>query len=266
MASKPLLFYDSGAGGLPYLAAARIRLPTEHMIYVADRKNFPLGEKPVKRIRELVLQTISLAVERFDPRLVVIACNTASVVALEILRQSFPIPFVGVVPAVKPAALSPTGGKLAVVATRQTTAGTYLERLIRQFADGREVLKVPVADLVDFAEYRYLSAAPEERLAAVKEALAPLLRQEVEAVVLGCTHFVLLEREFRTILTDRVTLIDSREGVTRRIVSLLSGGGPESAGRAKLYLHGGAGEAERYRAFSRHFGLRYCGLLEEGRR
>jgi glutamate racemase len=268
MVSKPLLFYDSGAGGLPYLAAARIRLPAERMIYLADRKNFPLGEKPVERIRKLVLQTISLAVERFDPRLVVIACNTASVAALEILRQSFPIPFVGVVPAVKPAAVSPAGGKLAVVSTRQTAAGPYLERLIREFADGREVLKIAVADLVNFAEYRYLSAGAEERLAAVREALAPLLRQDVEAVVLGCTHFVLLEREFRTILTDRVVLIDSREGVTRRIVSLLSGGDAESAAatasRAQLYLHGGAGEAERYQAFARHFGLRYSGILEDG--
>ena len=277
MVNKPLLFYDSGAGGLPYLTAARACLPAERYIYLADRKNFPLGEKPRELVREVVLESVSLAVERFAPRLVVIACNTASVVALQVLREHFSFPFVGVVPAVKPAALSSARGKLAVVSTRQTASGPYLDGLIREFADGREVIKVPVADLVEFAEYRYLSADPGERLDSVRRALAPLLLQEVQAVVLGCTHFVLLEQEFRTVLTDRVVLIDSRDGVTRRIVSLLAGGAPAAqpaqpaqpaqlAQLAKLYLRGGAGEQERYRAFARHFGLRYCGLLEEAGR
>ena len=222
MAIKPLLFYDSGAGGLPYLAAARLFLPAEHYLYLADREHFPLGEKPTELVRRLVLESVSLAIERFDPRLVVIACNTASVVALQLLREHFPIPFVGVVPAVKPAALSPAGGRVAVIATRQTASGPYLDGLIREFADGREVLKIPVADLVDFAEYRYLWATPAERLEAVRRALASVLPLQVQAVVLGCTHFVLLEHEFRTVLAQRVALIDSREGVTRRIVSLLS--------------------------------------------
>jgi glutamate racemase len=303
MVSKPLLFYDSGAGGLPYLTAARACLPAERYIYLADRKNFPLGEKAEELVRQVVLESVSLAVERFAPRLVVIACNTASVVALQVLREHFSIPFVGVVPAVKPAALSLAGGILAVVSTRQTASGPYLDKLIQEFSDGREVIKIPVANLVDFAEYRYLSADPGERLASVRQALAPLLRQEVQAVVLGCTHFVLLEQEFRTVLTDRVALIDSREGVTRRIVSLLAGGSAEPADRgdahrapegsvesgsaetrpdptegapparlaqlakrAELYLHGGEEEQERYRAFARHFGLRYCGLLEDAGR
>jgi glutamate racemase len=278
MASRSLLFYDSGAGGLPYLAAARASLPAEHYLYLADRQHFPLGEKPAKLVRRLVLESISLAIRRFDPRLVVIACNTASVVALQPLRESFSIPFVGVVPAVKPAALSSDGGKLAVIATRQTASGPYLDGLIREFANGRDVLKIPVADLVDFAEYRYLFASPEERLEAVRRALAPALPLPVQGVVLGCTHFVLLEDEFRALLTNRVALIDSREGVTRRIVSLLAevdGPQPQLPGmvkagcaapaeRAELYLRGGAEEAERYRAFARHFGLSYRGQLEEG--
>jgi glutamate racemase len=269
MVSKPLLFYDSGAGGLPYLAAARVRLPAERYLYLADRKHFPLGEKPAELVRRLVLESVSLAIERFDPRLVVIACNTASVVALQLLRERFSIPFVGVVPAVKPAALSPVRGKVAVIATRQTASGAYLDGLIRDFADGREVLKIPVADLVDFAEYRYLSAGPADRLEAVRRALTPVLPLQVQAVVLGCTHFVLLEREFRVVLADRVALIDSREGVTRRIVSLLAAedGSPKylrPTEGAELYLRGGVEDAERYRAFARHFDLSYRGQLEEG--
>jgi glutamate racemase len=284
---------------LPYLTAARDSLPSEHYLYLADRENFPLGEKPAQLVRRLVLESVSLAIERFDPRLVVIACNTASVAALELLREHFAIPFVGVVPAVKPAALSQTEGKLAVLATSRTASAPYLDELIREFADGRDVLKIPVADLVDFAEYRYLAAGPAERLEAVRRALPPMLGREVGTVVLGCTHFVLLEQEFRAVLPDRVALIDSREGVTRRIVSLLTGEqdvpesprvkqedppGPvpgacglqresswtgngetgSSAGEAALYIHGGAEESDRYRAFARNFGLSFRGRLDEG--
>jgi len=268
--SKPLLFYDSGAGGLPYLAAARARLPgpsspSGGFIYLADRKNFPLGEKPAGIIQEVILESISLAVRRFDPELIVIACNTASVVALEALRACFPIPFVGVVPAVKPAALSTESGKIAVIATRRTSAGPYLEKLIRDFAEGCEVIKVPVANLVDFAEYGYLFAEEKERLAVVEEALAPVLDCSLQAVVLGCTHFVLLEKEFRAVLPDSVALIDSREGVSERIVTLLAGAnvtGGDLPPEAELYLRGGPEEEERYRAFAARFDLRYGGILK----
>jgi glutamate racemase len=277
MTSKTLLFYDSGAGGLPYLAAARTRLPAARYVYLADRKHFPLGEKPAGLVRRLVLESVSLAVKRFDPALVVIACNTASVAALDHLRNHFSIPFVGVVPAVKPAALSTARGKVAVVSTRQTASGPYLERLIREFAGDREVSRISAADLVDFAEYRAPTAGPAERLAAVRRALDGLLEEEVGAVVLGCTHFVLLEEEFRAVLTDRIALVDSREGVTRRIESLLDGGGARAgdarpggarAGAARapggeLYLNGGSQEQARYRVFARRFSLRFRGLLEE---
>jgi glutamate racemase len=267
MTSKTLLFYDSGAGGLPYLADARTRLPAARYVYLADRKNFPLGEKPAGLVRRLVLESMSLAVRRFDPALVVIACNTASVAALDQLRNHFSIPFVGVVPAVKPAALSTAGGKVAVVSTRQTASGPYLERLIRKFAGDRDVIRIPVADLVDFAEYRLMSAEPAVRLAEVRRALAGLLEEEVGAVVLGCTHFVLLEEEFRAVLTDRIAVIDSREGVTRRIEFLLDRGDaqPEVARNpgGELYLNGGSGEQARYRMFARRFSLRFRGLLEE---
>jgi glutamate racemase len=274
MACKPLLFYDSGAGGLPYLAAARARLsgpssPIGRFIYLADRQNFPLGEKQPEIARQVVLESISLAIRCFDPELIVIACNTASVVALEALRDRFSVPFVGVVPAVKPASLSMETGKIAVVATRQTSVGPYLEKLIRDFAEGCEVIKVPVANLVNFAEYSYLFAEQQDRLAVVERELAPVLDDHLQAVVLGCTHFVLLEEEFRAVLPDSVALIDSREGVTNRIVTLLAGRTVKSRNcppAAELHLHGGQGEEERYRVFAARFDLHYRGILggEEG--
>jgi glutamate racemase len=291
MADRPLLFYDSGAGGLPYLAAARQRLPGRRLIYLADRKYFPFGEKPAELLRTLVIESVSLAVARFDPALIVIACNTASVVALEALRERFSAPFVGVVPAVKPAAGCLREGRIAVVATRQTASGAYLDRLIQDFAPGREVIRVAVARLVELAEYGYFEVGDREKRALVAEELKALQADAVQAVVLGCTHFVLLEREFRSVLPQGTMLVDSREGVTNRIVSLLEQQRPDKSGvecrkdadrtgrgresgeadrragpvfPAELYLHGGRADVERYRLFARTFDLRFCGFLEEG--
>lgn len=295
MADRPLLFYDSGAGGLPYLAAARQRLPGRRLIYLADRRYFPFGEKPAELLRTLVIESVSLAVARFDPALIVIACNTASVVALEALRERFSAPFVGVVPAVKPAAGCLRKGRIAVVATRQTASGAYLDRLIQDFAPGREVIRVAVARLVELAEYGYFEVGDREKRALVAEELKALQADAVQAVVLGCTHFVLLEREFRSVLPEGTMLVDSREGVTNRIVSLLEQQPPGEGGMAReaaggkdadrtgrgresgeadrragpvfpaeLYLHGGRADVERYRLFARTFDLRFCGFLEEG--
>ena len=279
MGSRPLLFYDSGAGGLPYLKSVRDRLPTEHCVYLADRANFPLGEKSTRKIRRQVLETVRKAIRRFDPCLIVVACNTASVVALRALRKRFPIPFVGVVPAVKPAALTAGTGRVAVVATRRTASGPYLKRLVSRFATEREVIKIPVAELVNFAEFEYPMAGRESRLEVVRKSLEPLLMYEVQAVVLGCTHFVLLEREFAAVLKPGIDLIDSREGVTNRVISLRNGGSAGSDasfgnGRpfvsarpeAELFLHGGGEDEERYRRFARIFDLRYRGQMEETRR
>ncbi len=293
MADRPLLFYDSGAGGLPYLAAARQRLPGRRFIYLADRKYFPFGEKPAGLLRASVIESISLAVARFDPALIVIACNTASVVALEALRERFAAPFVGVVPAVKPAAGRLREGRIAVVATRQTASGAYLDRLIQDFAPGREVIRVAVARLVELAEYGYFEVGETDKRALVAEELKALQADAVQAVVLGCTHFVLLEREFRSALPEGTVLVDSREGVTNRVVSVLEQQRPEKSGMdrgrtggkdgdrvgrdcesgggrggpvlpAELYLHGGRADAERYRLFARAFDLRFCGFLEGG--
>jgi glutamate racemase len=267
MVPRPLLFYDSGAGGLPYLALARTRLPGERFVYLADRDNYPFGEKEAEELRGVVLQTVGLAVERFAPKMVVLACNTASVVALEALRLRFPIPFVGVVPAVKPAArLRP--GRIVVAATRQTVTGPYLSKLIEDFAGGLDVVRLPVSGLVDFAEYEYFSATPEQKLRRVRAELGSIAGPETAGVVLGCTHFLLLEEEFRAVLPPGTALIDSREGVVNRIAALLrevpAVRREGAAAGGELYLHGGAAEEGRYRLFAGRFGLSYGGRLETG--
>jgi glutamate racemase len=266
MEPEPILFFDSGAGGLPYLETTRERLPRERFIYVADRRNYPYGEKPAAELQKLVVETMAKALRRFAPKLVVVACNTASVVALDALRESFDLPFVGVVPAVKPAAEHLAGGKLAVVATRQTVSGEYLRQLIQNFASGLQVLRIPVANLVDYAEYNPPPRDHERDEAVVRRELAEYLEHGLDSVVLGCTHFTLLDKAFAKVLGPGVRLIDSREGVSRRVLSVLERSGllaADSRGGSRLFLHGGEADRQRYRVFSRAFGLAFCGQLDE---
>jgi glutamate racemase len=120
MTPDPIAFLDSGVGGLPYLAHTRRLLPGERYVYVADRENFPYGEKESARIVDAALSLTERLVAREHPRLVVVACNTMSVIALPMLRARFSLPFVGVVPAVKPAASLSRRRRVGVLATRQT--------------------------------------------------------------------------------------------------------------------------------------------------
>jgi glutamate racemase len=265
--TEPLLFLDSGAGGLPYLDMARRRLPAEDFVYLADRANYPYGQKSAAELRRLVVGTVGRAIRLFGPKLVVVACNTASVVALAALRRAFDLPFVGVVPAVKPAGARCGGGGIVVVATHGTVSGAYLKKLIQDFAGGLEVRTIPASRLVDFAEYGAAGRDPAETAAVVRRELAPHLDGGLSCVVLGCTHFTLLEGAFRAVLGPQVELIDSREGVTRRIAALLEERGLRrpgpGAGRALLYVQGSAEEARRYRAFAAAFGLEPGGRMED---
>ncbi len=136
MTPDPVAFLDSGVGGLPYLAHARKHLRGQRFVYVADRENFPYGEKSRPEIIEAALAVAGRLIEREHPRLVVVACNTMSVVALAELRARFHVPFVGVVPAVKPAASLSRKKRVGVLATRQTVEGDYLRNLIGQHASG----------------------------------------------------------------------------------------------------------------------------------
>ena len=167
MTRRPVAFLDSGIGGLPYLAAARLLLPSAPYVYLADRENFPYGDRTPERITAAVTAAVQRLLTSAHPRVVVIACNTASVVALPALRARFDLPFVGVVPAVKTAAASTPGGRFGVLATQQTVEGEYLRGLIASHAPGCTVVALPAAGLVRFVEEDLLGSTRAERLARV---------------------------------------------------------------------------------------------------
>lgn len=263
MSSAPVAFLDSGVGGLPYLDLARRHLPGERFVYVADRVHFPYGEKPATAIREAVLDTMERLWRTEPPRAAVVACNTASVVALADLRRRFPVPFVGVVPAVKPAAERSAAKRIGVWATEKTLEDGYVDELVRRFAADCTVVRVPGRDIVRFVENELLSAPAEERRCRVAEAARTFAQAGVDQVVLGCTHFIHLARELQLALGPGASVIDSREGVCRQLLRVLPdprcSGSPNGPNR--LYVTGPVGENDRYADFARRFALVFAGSL-----
>ncbi len=225
---QPIAFFDSGVGGLPYLMATRLKAPGERYVYLADRANFPYGEKDGKRIKEIVFNGIEKLVDRENPKLIVIACNTASVVALSELRARFNIPFVGVVPAVKPAAGNCNGKKIAVLATKRTVEGEYLGKLIETYAAGCDVVKYPASGIVELVEKRYFRLTMDAKIKYLRETLKSIREMGVESVVLGCTHFVLIREEISRALGDEIEVVDSTEGVSNQVIRVLESEGLRS--------------------------------------
>ncbi|MFI5368028.1 MAG: glutamate racemase [Spirochaetia bacterium] len=264
MTPEPIAFLDSGVGGLPYLAHTRRLLPHMSYVHVADRENFPYGEKEPARIIEASIGVTERLIARAHPLLIVVACNTISVVALDALRARFPIPFVGVVPAVKPAALFSRRHRVGVLATRQTVEGDYLRALVEKHARGCAVVSLPASGLVEFVECDLYRAGPEEKTGRVRQEVDRFRDQRIDALVLGCTHFLHLESEFRLLLDeDGVMLVDSREGVSRQVERLLAGRSPSSGRKGEDVLHvtGSAPLEERYSWFAGQYGLRLKGAL-----
>lgn len=213
---RPLIFLDSGLGGIPYALRFLEEAPGQQIIYVADTEFFPYGERESSQIVERVTLIVADLVSRFDPRAIVVACNTASVTALATLRQRFELPFVGVVPAIKPAARS--GGAFAVLATQATVSDNYLSRLIKQFAPETVVRLVPAGGLVELVERRLGNFSRQDLNAVIVPAIEMIGELDVRSVVLGCTHFVHVRDEIRASLPAGVALVDSLEGVTRQIL------------------------------------------------
>ncbi len=269
MSRRTVAFLDSGIGGLPYLARTRELAPNTRCVYLADRENFPYGGKPRATIVAAVQSAAGRLIEAEDPALVVVACNTASVVALERLRAAFPIPFVGVVPAVKPAAAASRGRRFGILATQRTVEGKYLRQLVSRFADGCTVVGLPAAGLVDYVERELPGSTRAGRLARVQEEAARFTG--IDTLVLGCTHFLHLQGEFLEVLSERgIAVIDSLEGVARQAVRMLAaqaaptgGAEPDVGQRAGgvLYVTGEQPVEERYRMWAARFGLEFGGLL-----
>lgn len=228
-APKRVLIFDSGVGGLSIHQALKVRRPDLEYLFVSDNAAYPYGTKDEEELIERVQKVLKSAIELLEPDLVVIACNTASTVVLDVLREAHSFPFVGVVPAIKPAARISQSKKIAVLATPATAKRQYTLDLITQFAPDCEVRTVGSSELVDLAEKKLRSEALD--LSILKHQLAPILEfTGCDTLVLSCTHFPILIKEIEDMVSASSikNIVDSGEAIARRVCDLV--GEPQNSG------------------------------------
>jgi glutamate racemase len=220
MDNRPVLFLDSGIGGIPYCRDFLKRNSQETVYYLADRENFPYGPRQKEEITLILISLTEKLLDKICPKLAVIACNTASISALSLLRLKFPqLPFVGTVPAVKPAASACKSGKIGVLGTERTIQDICALNLE---GGSCEISGIAAPELVEFVENSFDSADEKEKTEIVKKYINIFRAQGIDTLVLGCTHFLYLLEEFRREGEPEIKIFDSLEGITSRIEFLLN--------------------------------------------
>ncbi|WP_226660510.1 glutamate racemase [Alteriqipengyuania lutimaris] len=223
--AAPILIFDSGVGGLTILAEVRKTLPQAPVIYAADFAGLPYGTKSEAEVAARVCGLLGRMAERYQPRLICIACNTASTIALSMVRDVLEVPIVGTVPAIKPAALVTQTGVIGLLGTGATVRQPYVDRLEAEFAADKRLIRHASDALVPLAEAKMRGETLAE--GAVAEAVAGLRdhpqAEDLDTLVLACTHFPLLADELRAVFGEHVQLVDGSQGIARRIASLTQG-------------------------------------------
>ena len=255
---KPILIFDSGVGGLSVLKPIRNLLPTAPIVYAADNAGYPYGTKTEAEIAARVPALLGRLSERYDPELIVIACNTASTIALDAVRAALDLPIVGTVPAIKPAAALTKTKVIGVLGTNATVRQPYVDRLAAEFASDCIVLRHGSAELVDAAEAKLRGEAPDPGV--YRRALDGLFSQpggdRIDTIVLSCTHFPLVEAELAEAAPQGVRFIDGSAGIARRAAWLTRDHAwPDAASEGVAVFTRRSGDIEAYAPAFRTFGL-----------
>lgn len=221
--NNPIGIFDSGVGGLSVLREIRAQMPNEHLIYFGDQGHVPYGPRSMEQI-----QNFSEGITKFllkqNSKIIVVACNTASAAALKYLRVTFPdVQFVGMEPAVKPAAEKTQTGKVGVLATPATFQGALYASVVERFANGVELFQNTCPGLVNQIEKGELNSSATR--AILEDALLPMLAQNIDTVVLGCTHYPFVIPLIEQIVGENVRVIDPAPAVAKQVKRLLEAGG-----------------------------------------
>jgi glutamate racemase len=210
----PIGLFDSGVGGVSVLLEIERQLPAEDLIYVADSAHAPYGDKPVEDIQERAFHIVECLLAQ-QVKAIVVACNTATGVAVDALRARWPLQFVAIEPAVKPAAAATKTGIVGVLATRQTIASPRFARLAETWANGARILAQPCQGLVEQIERGELTTAKTRELVA--SCVRPLVEQGADTLVLGCTHYPFVEPLIASIAGPGVAIINPAAAVAREL-------------------------------------------------
>jgi glutamate racemase len=219
MNNKPVLFIDSGIGGIPYCMDFLKKNPQEAVCYLADHENYPYGPREKEELTEILNILLEKYFTKIEPKIAVLACNTATIAALSSLRKNFSqIPFVGTVPAIKPAANVSSNGKVGVLGTARTIEEVNSLNLTDKSC---EIFGIAAPELVDFIELHFDDSEKEKNTEIVKKYVDLFRAENVDTLVLGCTHFLFLLEEFRREAAPYFEVFDSLAGITKRIEYLL---------------------------------------------
>ncbi len=221
--TSPIGIFDSGVGGLSVLRAVRAQMPEESVIYFGDHGHIPYGPRPMEQIRDFS-ESITRFLLEYGAKIIVVACNTASAAALKYLRDQFPdVPFVGMEPAVKPAAEQTHTGKVGVLATPATFQGALYASVVERFANGVVLYQDTCPGLVQEIERGDLGGDRTQEI--LEAALRPMLVQGIDTVVLGCTHYPFVIPLVQQIVGENVRVIDPAPAVAKQIRRVLEANG-----------------------------------------
>jgi glutamate racemase len=208
--------FDSGLGGLSVLHTIRQIMPNESLIYIGDSKNAPYGTKEKSEVLDLSKQVCNTLISN-DVKAIVIACNTATSAAVNELRSTYDIPIIGMEPAIKPA-LRQTEGKVLVLATEMTLKEEKFQQLVESLEEGYRIIKMPAPEWVELVENHM---SDTDRVQKEVDGFLNKVTEKIEAVVLGCTHFIFLKPYIRTHYKDKVEIFDGNMGTALQLKNLL---------------------------------------------
>jgi glutamate racemase len=215
---QPIGLFDSGIGGTSIWKEVVQLLPNESTIYLSDSKNAPYGEKSVEEILKLSIKNTEFLIAK-GCKLIIVACNTATTNAIDYLRKTYPIPFIGIEPAIKPAALYSKTGAVGVLATKGTLSSKLFEKTAAEFAKNIITIEQNGEGLVPLIEAGKLNSKETNEL--LIKYLTPMLPHNLDYLVLGCTHYPYLIPQIKKIVGEKVTIIDSGKAVAKQTKAIL---------------------------------------------
>ncbi len=219
MRNSPIGIFDSGVGGLTIYEEIHRLLPHENIIYLADSKNAPYGEKSKEEIIDISVKNTEFLLSH-DCKLIVVACNTASTNAVKYLRDNYDIPIIRVQPAIKPAALNSKTKVVGILATKSTLKSELLFETSQRFAKGIEVVEKVGVGLVTLIESGKMHSP--EMTDLLNKHVQPMMEKNIDHLVLGCTHYPFLTDQIKEIVGDQVTILDSGEAIARQTKVILN--------------------------------------------
>lgn len=210
MNNNSIGFFDSGIGGITIWESVNRLLPNENTIYLADSKNSPYGKKPNDELINISKENVEFLINK-KCKLIVVACNTATTNSINFLRKSYDLPFIGIEPAIKPAALNTKTGKIGVLATIGTLGSRLFEKTSNIHGQNVEIIEQHGIGLVELIEKGIYSGSKIDSL--LKEYLNPMLENNIDKLVLGCTHYPLIKESIKKIINESINIIECSEAV-----------------------------------------------------